>query len=77
MKLEIIPLTITILLILILILIYGFYQLKRNQKIYKIRIKWIETDDSRWDKYTYKYMLNPNLKNWFGIKFPNEKDFKI
>ena len=61
--------------ILVLALIYCFYQLARNQKVYKIRINWIIKNDPRWDKHTYDDMFKPSLKNWFGLKFPNEKDF--
>lgn len=59
----------------ILLLIYCIYQLMRNQKVYKIRIYWIIKNDPRYDKYTYDDMFKPNLKNWFGLKFPNENDF--
>lgn len=59
----------------VLVLIYCIYQLKRNQKVYKIRTKWINEGDPRWDKYTYDYMFKPSFKNWLGLKFPNENDF--
>ena len=48
----------------------------RNDKVYEIRMKWVEEGDERDEKYTYEYMLNPNLHNWFGFKIPKEEDYK-
>ena len=58
------------------ILTYCLYQLIRNNTIYSIRTNWIETDDSRYSKYSYDYMMNPSIHNWFGLKFPLDKSFK-
>ena len=66
----------TLYIISLLVPIYLFYQLVRNQKIYKIRIDWINEDDPRWYKYTYGYMLYPSFRNWFGLKFASKSDFK-
>ena len=61
--------------VLVLALIYCFYQLARNQKVYEIRIDWVNEDDPRWSKYTYDYMFNPSFRNWLGLKFPSKSDF--
>ena len=61
----------------LVVFIYGVYQLIRNSKVYKIRQKWIETDDNRLHKYSYDYMFDPSKHNWFGLKFPTEKAFPI
>lgn len=65
----------TLFIILVLVLIYCVYQLIRNQKVYEIRLGWINKGDPRFDKYTYEDMVNPSFKNWLGLKFPNENDF--
>lgn len=57
-------------------IVYCLYQLVRNDKIYHIRINWIDTDDKRRDKYSYDEMFRPNKHNWFGLKYPNEKQYK-
>ena len=54
---------------------YALYQLIRNEFIYRIRVEWIKTDDKRWYKYSYDFMFEPSSHNWFGLKFPTEKDF--
>ena len=61
---------------LILTTINLFYQLSRNEKVYKIRIKWIVSGDCRHDKYSYDEMFKASRHNLFGLKYPNEKDFK-
>lgn len=66
----------TIGLLTLLLLIYCFYQLLRNQLVYKIRIKWIEKDDDRYYKYSYSKMMTPNKSNWWGLKYPKDKHFK-
>jgi len=55
--------------------IYCFYQIIRNTKIFIIRGKWIETSDKRWHEYSYNYMFIPSIHNYFGLKYPNDKDF--
>lgn len=57
-------------------ILYCIYQLGRNQEIFNIRIKWIDDDDLRHEKYTYESMLWPNRNNWFGLKYPKDKDYK-
>ena len=59
----------------VLVLFYFFYQLVRNQKVYEIRIDWINEDDPRRHKYTYEYMITPSFRNWLGLKFPSKSDF--
>ena len=61
--------------IMVLASIYCFYQLARNQKVYEIRVDWINENDPRRDKYTYDYMFNPSFRNWLGLKFPSKSDF--
>lgn len=56
--------------------LYLIWQLVRNEAVYRVRINWIKGDDSRRYRYTYHEMMNPNKENWFGIKFPKDKDFK-
>ena len=58
-----------------IVFVYGIYQLFRNNKVYKIRIKWIENDDPRHDYYSYDFMFVPSKYNWFGLKFPTDKAF--
>ena len=58
------------------VIFYLIYQLVRNEAVYKMRAKWINSDDLRWHKYTYDEIMNPNKENWCGIKFPKDKDFK-
>ena len=60
----------------ILMIVKEFYQILRTQKVYKIRRKWIYSDDSRYYKYSFDEMFKPNYNNLFGLKYPNEKDFK-
>ena len=55
---------------------YCFYQIARTEKVYKIRINWIDTKDSRYPKYTYNEMFIPSPSNWFGLKYPNDSQFK-
>lgn len=73
------PKTIILLLIILLVLsiIYGFYQLARNEEIYNIRRKWGNDNDVRWYRYSYQKMQNPNKNNWFGLRYPKEKHFKL
>ena len=59
-----------------LITINLFYQLSRNEKVYKIREKWIDSGDYRRYKYSYDEMFKASGSNLFGLKYPNEKDFK-
>lgn len=55
---------------------YLTYQLRRNDAVYKIRVNWINTDDNRYQKYSYDYMFDPNRINWFGLKFPKDEHFR-
>lgn len=56
-------------------ILYNIYQDIRNSKIYNIRIKWIDSNDIRYDIYSYDIMLNPCKSNWFGLKYPKDKHF--
>ena len=61
--------------LLFVALIYTVYQGFRNDKVLKIRLNWIWTMDMRRYRYTYDEMFKPSLKNWFGLKWPRDKDF--
>ncbi len=61
--------------ICILALIYCVYQLIRNHAVYRIRHRWIMTDDERWNLYSYNFMFDPSKHNWHGIKYPRESQF--
>ena len=65
-----------VLLICILALIYYSYQLKRNDEVYNIQVHWINTYDKRHIQYDYDYMFEPNKSNWYGLKWPRDKDYK-
>lgn len=72
-------LTIVILILIAILLIglgYLFYQHRRNHEIYAIRIKWIDTVDARYHRYSYDYMFEPSKANWFGLKYPKDSDYK-
>ena len=71
-------LTMSIVLIsfLFLMILRAFYQISKIEKVHRIRRKWIYSDDSRYAKYSFDEMLKPNSINLFGLKYPNEKDFK-
>ena len=64
-----------LLIVLCYILVWALFGLVRNNRVYNIRIKWINTTDKRHDKYTYDSMLKINRKNWFGWKLPKDSDF--
>jgi len=55
--------------------LYCLYQLIRNTKIFKIRSVWIETNDKRWFKHSYDFMMDPNQHNWFGFRYPKDKHY--
>jgi len=59
----------------IVMLFYSIYQLIRNNKVYDIRKKWIDAYDDRHDKYSYKYMMDANRHNWFGLRFPRDRHY--
>ena len=62
--------------LLLLAVFYCLYQLLRNQEVFRIRTEWTYERSELWHKYTYDEMMNPSRKNWYGFKYPNEKDFK-
>lgn len=59
----------------ILGLLYCTYQLIRNAMVYKIRVKWIYSNDKRYYKYSYDYMFEPHKRNWYGLKLPFDSSF--
>lgn len=62
--------------VFILAFIYFLYQLFRNDKVFEIKIKWI--DEKKWDlyyKYSYEFMFNANKHNLYGLKWPSEKNY--
>jgi len=61
-----------IIFIISLIFIYLFYQFARNEAVFKIRLKWINEDDKRWETWSYDQMYAPSRHNWYGIKYPKE-----
>lgn len=65
-----------VMIVLGILLLYYFYQWARNDRVYRIRIKWLNNDDARYPQYSYDEMYNPSKKNWFGLKFPKDKHFK-
>lgn len=67
---------ITMMIITVLFVGYMLYQIKRNHTVYDIRINWINTDDDRWNVYSYQEMFVPSKSNWYGFKFPKDSDFK-
>jgi len=64
-----------ILTIILFIAVYLIYQLIRNEIVYKIRMKWIKTEDNRYSLYSYDFMQDPNKHNYFGLKFPKECNY--
>ena len=65
-----------IVLIILLCIIYFAYQIIRTNKVHIIRMKWLRDERGQWYRHSTKSMLSPSISNWFGLKFPNEKDFK-
>ena len=63
--------------VLIVFWFYIFYQMFRNEEVYKIVTKWVDNKKyDRCEKYSYDYMMKPNRCNWYGLKWPNEKDYE-
>jgi len=58
-------------------LVYCFYQLIRNEAVYRISMKWCnDYDFERIYRHSYDDMFNPKKENWYGLKFPRDKHFK-
>ena len=53
-------------------IIYSSIQIKRVNRVYKIREKWINSNNNKYGKYSYDDMLKGNTNNWIGIKWPEE-----
>lgn len=67
----------SILLLYGIAMIYCIYQLIRNEVVCRILMKWIKDSDDRFYKYDYNDdMFYPSKSNWYGLKFPLDKDFK-
>ncbi len=58
-----------------IISMYLIYQLIRNNKVAKIRRKWVLSDDSRYNKYDYDYMYKPSKHNLYGLRFPRDVQY--
>ena len=71
-----ITLIIFLMIVCIFEIIYNSIQIKRINMVYKIREKWINSHNDKYDKYSYGDMLKGNKNNWYGIKMPKEEDFK-
>ncbi len=59
-----------------IVLMYFTYQMIRLDSVYKIRDEWVEKKDKRKYKYSFEYMIDPNLHNWFGLRYPKDKHYK-
>lgn len=66
-----------IMIISILGLIYSIYQLIRNNAIYSLREKWLKENYTKYDMYSYEFMIKPSIHNYFGLQYPTEKKFPI
>lgn len=62
--------------LLLLWLIYLFFQIKRDDATYDLKVKWLKRGDVRYDKYSYNYIFKPSKQNWYGLKMPKDSDFK-
>lgn len=62
--------------VFLLVCCYMLLQLYRNNLVLCIRINWIDNDDLRWRKYTYREMIIPSKHNWYGLKIPKDSHFK-
>ena len=67
--------TLFVVIICIFGIIYSSIQIKRVNRVYKIREKWIDSHNNKYEKYSYDDMLKGNKNNWYGIKMPKEEDF--
>lgn len=56
-----------------LLWLFYIYQNKRLYKIFEIRDKWRKENDNRFSFHRSEYMFFPNINNWFGLRWPNEK----
>ena len=43
--------------------------------VFQIRVKWIESKDKRYYKYSFDYMFKPHKRNWYGLKLPFDSSF--
>jgi hypothetical protein len=55
--------------------LYIIYQLVRNNRIYRIRIKWSNEEDKRFELYEHNFMFNPSKLNWYGLKYPKDTHY--
>lgn len=60
-----------------LVMAYLAYQRVRNEAVYNIKVKWLDNGEfERCRRNSYDHMYKPNLKNWFGLRWPREKNYK-
>ena len=59
----------------VLVFLYLIYQLIREEMVFQIRVKWIESKDKRYYKYSFDYMFKPHKRNWYGLKLPFDSSF--
>ena len=56
--------------------LYLGYQILRIIVINRIKLKWNNINDKRRKKYTNDDMYGFNKNNWYGLKYPREKNYK-
>ena len=57
-------------------LIYCSYQLRRNDEVFRIRMRWIELRDDRRSRFSYDFMMSPSKYNLYGLRWPDEIHYK-
>jgi len=60
----------------VLSIIYCVYQLIRNEYTYKLVSKWTDQRSYKYSKYSYEYIMDAKMHNWYGLKFPRDKDYE-
>lgn len=56
---------------------YLIYQHIRIVKSIEIRKRWaLLRNEKKRDKYHIEYMVYPKKHNWYGLRWPREKDYK-
>ena len=64
---------------ILILIVYVIYQSFRSSAVFFIRITWGLNNNHKSDfkllRYSANYMFWPKLNNWFGLKFPREKDY--
>lgn len=57
-------------------LIYTYIQILRTNAAEVIILSWLNTNDKRYQRYSFHDILKPNRQNWWGLKIPKNKNFK-